>query len=60
MESVRIVDKSSGATLAAEFIKNISYTCVLESTDQVDVFAYIAVNKRLVRSRAGSRAMPRI
>jgi hypothetical protein len=30
-----------------EFIKNISYTCVLDAVDHTDVFAFIAVNKRL-------------
>jgi hypothetical protein len=49
MESVRIFDRASGAAIAAEFIKNISYNCVLDSTPDFDVFSYIAVNKQLVR-----------
>ena len=31
----------------AEFIKNISYTCVLDAVDKTDLFAFIAVNKQL-------------
>jgi hypothetical protein len=37
----------SGSVMFPEFIKNISYTCVLDAIDSTDIFAYIAVNKQL-------------
>ena len=66
MESVRIFDRASGGTIAAEFIKNISYNCVLDSTADFDIFSYIAVNKQLVGTprlfwpRLASPASPRL
>eukprot|EP00730_Choanoeca_flexa_P005059 TRINITY_DN11867_c1_g1_i9.p1 TRINITY_DN11867_c1_g1~~TRINITY_DN11867_c1_g1_i9.p1 ORF type:complete len:890 (+),score=245.21 TRINITY_DN11867_c1_g1_i9:193-2862(+) len=47
MEVVRTIDRHTGHAMFTEFIKNISYTCVLDAVDSTDIFAYIGVNKQL-------------
>ncbi|EGD82789.1 hypothetical protein PTSG_03439 [Salpingoeca rosetta] len=46
-QNVRTMDRTTGSVMMSEFIKNISYTSVLDSVDGNDVFAFIAVNKRI-------------
>lgn len=49
-ESVRTVERLTGETVMAEFIRNISFTGVpeIEGKKKEDIFAYIANNERLV------------
>lgn len=47
-ESLRVLNRFTGEEMFLEFIKNISFTVVVESSELSDVFAYIAIDERLV------------
>lgn len=46
-ESIKMVDRETGAPIMTEYIKNISYSSVLERSHEKDTFGYIAVDRRL-------------